>query len=127
MPPYSRCTGGQSTPFSEHFKNIREQKEYEGCGLGLGHQAARIIAPVPIEPDQAPLDTPADAEPAGRLQNGVMHGVLGAVRNVSDAVAKAARDGLRRAPPGAECRLADAVDAEDREVGIPVLVFFLIE
>ena len=54
-----------------------------------------------------------------------MDGVLGSVRDLDDATAEAARNGVGR--PGPERRLADAAEAYDGEVGIPVHVFLLVE
>src|SRR5438128_957914 len=85
------------------------------------HAAGGIVGPVAVEPDHAPLHAPANAEPAGIFANRIVDGMGRAIRDPRDPAAEAARDRLRRALPGAERGLADAIDADDFQVGIPEL------
>src|SRR5262245_49461296 len=92
---------------------------------GTRHQAARVIGPVAVEADHTPFDPPGHPEPTTGLADRIMERPLAPVRDERNAIAEPARDRLRG--PGAECRLANALDAENLEVGLPVLAFLVGE
>src|SRR3954464_12549958 len=92
---------------------------------GSRHLAGRIVGPVAVEADHAPFDTPIGTDHAGVLGDGVVDGVLAAVRDFDDAAAESTRDGL--GGPGAERRLPDLRKSEDGEVAVPVLALLAIE
>src|SRR5262245_13752875 len=73
--------------------------------LRPGHLAGRIIGPVAIEPDDAPLDAPARADHAGVLGDRIVDSVLAAVGDLDDPAAEAAWNGV--GGPGPERGLAD--------------------
>src|SRR5262249_43219132 len=72
------------------------------------HLAGRVVGPVAVEPDDAPLDAPGGADHAAILGDGVMNDVPAAVRDFDDAAAEPAWNGLRG--PGAERGLADLLE-----------------
>src|SRR5262245_18514288 len=74
----------------------------EALRLWPGHPAGGVIGPVAVEPDDAPLDAPARADHAGVLGDRIVDGVLAAVRDLDDAAAEAARNGV--GGPGAGTR-----------------------
>src|SRR5262249_52759869 len=59
------------------------------------------------------------------LGDGIMDDVPTAVRDFDDAAAEPAGNGLRG--PGAERGLADLLEIEDAQIGVPVHVFLLVE
>src|SRR5712672_1213260 len=82
------------------------------------HLAHRVIRPVAVEADDAPLDTPTRADHAAVLGDGVMDHVSAAVGDFDDAAAEAAWNGLRG--PRAERGLAHLLEIEDAEISGPV-------
>src|SRR5712671_4391961 len=89
------------------------------------HLARRAICPVAVEADDAPLDTPARADHAGVLGDGVVDHVAAAVGDFDDAATETAWNGLRG--PRAERGLAHLLEIEDAQIGGPVHVFLLVE
>src|SRR6476620_9122845 len=86
--------------------------------LRLRHLAGRVVRPVAIEADHAPLDTPAGADHPGVLGDRVVDGMLAAVGDLDDPATEAARNAVGR--PGAERGLADPFEIDDPEIGDPV-------
>src|SRR5688500_7832849 len=91
------------------------------------HAAGRIVGPVAVESDDAPLPPPADSEAAGVLEDGVVAGMASAVADAGDAVAEPARDRLRGALPWPESNFSDPLDAEDFKIRVPVRTFLVAE
>src|SRR5262249_53772915 len=89
------------------------------------HFAGRVVGPVAVEPDDAPLDAPAGADHAAILGDGIVDDVSAAVRDFDDAAAEAAWNGLRG--PRAERGLADLLEIDDPQIGGPVHAFLLVE
>src|SRR5712691_565325 len=92
---------------------------------GQRHLAGRTVGPVAIEPGHAPSDAPARPDHARILGDRIMDGVLAAVRDLDHGAAEPARYGVGR--PRAERSFANAVEAQGGEVGVPVLVFLVVE
>src|SRR5215831_11044971 len=92
---------------------------------GSRHLAGGTVGPVAIEPDHAPLDPPAGADHAGVLGDAVVDRLLAAVRGLDDTAAEAARNAV--GGPRPKGGLAQPLEIHDLEIGIPVLVFLLIE
>src|SRR5262245_41591359 len=84
------------------------------------HLAGRVVRPVAVEPDDAPLDAPARADHPGVLGDGIVDDVPAAVRDFDDAAAETAWNGLRR--PRAKGGLAHLLEIEDAQIGRPVHV-----
>src|SRR5262245_52265743 len=84
------------------------------------HLAGRVVGPVAVEPDDAPLDAPAGTDHAAILGDGIMDDVPAAVRDLDDAAAETAWNGL--CGPRAERGLADLLEIEDAQIGGPVHV-----
>src|SRR5262245_54377113 len=97
----------------------------EALRLWPGHPAGGVIGPVAVEPDDAPLDAPARADHAGVLGDRIVDGVLAAIRDLDDAAAEAAWNGV--GGPGPERGLADLLEEQDAQISRPVHVFALIE
>src|ERR1051326_48092 len=81
------------------------------------HRASRIIGPVAVGPDDAPLDAPAHADDRCVLADRVVQRAPYPVRGEYDRAAKAPRDGLRC--PGPEGGLADILESRDFQIGVP--------
>src|SRR4030088_128969 len=92
---------------------------------GPRHLAGRIVGPVAVEADHAPLDTPIGTDHAGVLGDGVVDGVLAAVGDFDDAAAESTWDGL--CGPRTKCRFADLREIDDSEVAVPVPALLAIE
>src|SRR5581483_12056859 len=87
------------------------------------HPAGGIIGPVAVEADHAPLDAPADAEPAAGLVDRIADLMARAVGDVRDAAAEPSRERLcGPRPPG---HLANPLDPDDLEIRIPVHALLL--
>src|ERR1041385_6585800 len=89
--------------------------------LGTGGLAVRVIGPIAIEPDHAPLHAPVGADHAAVLGDRIADGAPYAVGDQSAAGAEAARD--RAVGPGPERHLLDLVDAFNPQVGVPEPAF----
>src|SRR5260370_6388633 len=100
-------------------------KRRNSARLRARHLAGGVVGPVAVEPDDAPLDAPARADHAGILDDGIMDDVSAAIRDLDDAAAVAAWNGLRG--PRAERGLANVLEIEDAQVGRPVHLFLLVE
>src|SRR5260370_37572620 len=98
-------------------------KRRNSARLRARHLAGGVVGPVAVEPDDAPLDAPARADHAGILDDGIMDDVSAAIRDLDDAAAVAAWNGLPGLP--AERGLANVLDIEAWPVGRPVHVFRL--
>src|SRR5215472_8671935 len=86
--------------------------------------AGRVVGPVAVEPDHAPLDPPVGADHAGVLLDRIVDRVPAAVGDLDAAAAEAPRDALRR--PGAERGLADILETDDGEIAGPEGAFLLV-
>ena len=61
---------------------------YETRTLRLRHLASRIVGPVAVEADDAPLDPPGRPDDAGVLTDRIMQRALAAVGDMDDAGAE---------------------------------------
>src|SRR5258708_37585528 len=86
------------------------QPQAHGARLWPRHLAGGVVGPIAVEPDDAPRDAPAGAVHAAILGDGIIDDVPAAVRDLDDAAAKPAWNGLRG--PGAERGLADLLEIE---------------
>jgi|SRR5215471_19957441 len=85
--------------------------------LRARHLARRIVRPVAVETDDAPLDTPRHPDHAGVLTDRVIHRVVSPVAYSSDSCTVTARYRLRG--PRAVCDFPYSVEADDLQLGIP--------
>src|SRR5262245_48905874 len=83
--------------------------------------ARRVMGPIAVDADHAPVHAPACADHAGVLDDRVTHGPPLAVRDEGAAGAEAARD--RTVGPRAERDLADLVEAFDPQRRVPEPAF----
>src|SRR5215216_1230629 len=121
MWPYTECQNGSRT------KCERNEAQDQGP-LWPRHAAPRIVGPVPVEPDDAPLHAPTGADPAGVLTDPVVDGAGTRVGHQRHAAAKAARDAVRRAArPWPERGLVNTVESDDLQIGLPELALLLGE
>src|SRR5262249_48012653 len=97
------------------------------CGKNSrgGCLAGRVVGPIAVEPDHAPLDALAEAGKAAVLDDGIVQCVDGFVIELHAAGAIASRDivGL----PGPEGDLVDIAVARNPQLGIPEVAFFFLE
>src|SRR4029078_8174117 len=93
--------------------------------LRARHVAWGVVRPVAVEADDAPLDTPRQADHASVVHDRVIHCVLAPVAYSRDSRAVAARYRLGR--PWAVCDFPYAVETDDLQVGIPEATFLLGE
>src|SRR6516162_5092396 len=82
--------------------------------LRARHLARRIVRPVAVETDDAPLDTPRHPDHAGVLTDRVIHRVVSAVAYSGDSRTVTARYRLRS--PRAICDFPYSVEADDLQL-----------
>src|SRR5262249_45491831 len=85
--------------------------------LGPRHLAGRIVRPVAVETDDAPLDAPGHADHAGVLTDRVIHRMISPVAYSRDSCTVAARYRLRS--PWAVCDFPYSVEADDLQIVLP--------
>src|SRR5215471_15575599 len=115
---------GSTVPWTD-YRSPRTAQEQNGINrdrsrmdcLWARHLAGRIIRPVAVETDNAPLDAPGHADHAGVLTDRVIHRMIAPVADSRDNCAVAARYRLRS--PWAVCDFPYSVEADDLQVGIP--------
>ncbi len=81
----------------------------------------RVVGPVAVDADHAPLDAPGRADHAAVLDDGIAHRPPMAVGGQRAAAAEPARNGA--VGPWPERDLADLVEVRDLQVGIPEPAF----
>ena len=96
-------------------------KAARGRRSGTGGLAGRVVGPVAVDADDAPVHAPVRADHAAVLDDRVADRAPLAVGNQRAAGAEAARD--RAVGPGAECDLPDLVETLDPQIRVPEPAF----
>src|SRR5207248_6037647 len=89
--------------------------------LGPGSPAFRVVSPVAIDPDHAPLDAPTATDHAAVLDDRIADRPPVAVRDLDAAGAEPARNGA--VGPGPVGDFADLVEVRDLQIGVPEPAF----